>query len=91
MTVYDNSEADQVGLLGAISGEYFRRNGHDRLVTREKVKQALENYRVFDRHDKDRLVRHIEECLSTAAKPDLQNPYLLKGGQPRPLEKRYQR
>jgi hypothetical protein len=89
--MYGNSEADQIRLLGAIYDEFLQRNGRDRVATREKVKQALEDYRAFDRHDKERLVRHVEDCLTHSAKPDLQSPYLLKGGEPRPLEKRWQR
>jgi hypothetical protein len=52
---------------------------------RELFRNYLKDDRRFEGYDKDRLMDAVTRCRSNGAALDLQDPYLFKGGQKRPL------
>ena len=55
---------------------------------RSVMAKWLAHDRRFDEYDQERLVKRVQECIQSAAHLDLDDPFLRKGGERRPLDRR---
>jgi hypothetical protein len=57
----------------------------NQIEARDKFRQWVQQDRCFDSFDADRLVARVQEARSNCRSLDLDDPYLQRGGQKRPL------
>jgi hypothetical protein len=88
MTVYGDSQRDKISALTEMERLSRVRSNFDQVAARETFKGYLQADRRFDEFDKDALIARVQECRQCGAVLDLDDPRL-KGGEARPLERRY--
>jgi len=83
---------DQRDLTATLSEmEYWARqkSNFNQTEARQRMAEWLQQDRRFDGFDHSRLVERVQLSKSNGAVLDLDDPQLLKGGQPRPLDRRW--
>jgi hypothetical protein len=56
---------------------------------KQKMAEWLQTDRRFDDYDPERLIERVNQCRYNGAVLDLSDPQLQRGGQPRPLDRRW--
>ena len=84
--MYGDSEKDMCAALSEMHRVAIQRANLNQVEAKEILKGYVGMDRRFDSFDPDRLAQRIEECRSNGRTADLlEDPYLRRGGEKRPL------
>ena len=84
--MYGNDERDLCASLSEMHKVAIQKANYNQIEAREILKGYVQTDRRFDQFDPDRLAQRIEECRSNGRTADLlDDPYLRRGGEKRPL------
>jgi hypothetical protein len=83
--MFDNKPADMCVTLTEMYRAAYARSNCNRVEAAEKMKEYLAHDTRFNTYDPDRLVARAIECRHNGATLRLDDPYLQRGGQKRPL------
>jgi hypothetical protein len=87
--MYRDDPRDKVATLSDMWSRALQFSNFDQNAAKEKVREWTQNDRRFDSNDHQRLVDRVQLSRSNGAVLDLSDPQLLKGGQPRPGDRRW--
>jgi hypothetical protein len=82
--MYGDSEDDLKQTLKMMAHDSFNRACGNKLDQAASMKSWISNDPRFAQYDPERLVTHFQERTSCGGKVELDDPFLRKGGQPRP-------
>jgi hypothetical protein len=86
--MYDPNEKDMLAALGSMARTSVDRCWGNKVEARERMKEWLTYDRRFENFDHDKLVDRVMLSRSNGAVVELfDDPELLKGGSPRPLQR----
>jgi hypothetical protein len=85
--MYGPDEKDMLAALGSMARTSVDRCWGNKIEARERMKQWLSYDRRFEGYDPDRLVDRVMLARSNAAIVELDDPELIRGGSPRPLQR----
>ena len=86
--MFDNDHRDLCAALNEMERQSRIKTNFSQSEAKEKMTQWLGQDRRFDTYAKDKLAQRVMECRQSGAVLDLDDP-VLKGGSPRPLDRRY--
>jgi hypothetical protein len=87
MTMYDPNEKDMLAALGSMARTSVDRCWGNKVEARERMKEWLTYDRRFENFDHDKLVDRVTLRSNGAVVELFDDPELLKGGSPRPLQR----
>jgi len=85
--MFGNDPNSLTKTLGEMASTALRQCNSNQTEAKVQMTLWLANDRRFDAYDPYRLVNRVNDCWSNGAHLDLDDPQLLKGGQPRPLDR----
>jgi hypothetical protein len=85
--MYERNQPDILATLGQMVQLAHRRANYNQNEVKEKLREYVQTDRRFKGYDLDRLVDRVTKCGQSGAKLDLSNPWLLPGGEKRPLSR----
>lgn len=84
--MYGDSEKDLCASLSEMHRVAIQRANFNQVEAKEILRGYVQADRRFDQFDPDRLVERIQECRSNGRTADLlEDPWLRRGGEKRPL------
>jgi hypothetical protein len=86
--MFGDSNADLISTLGTMQAEALRRCNFNQSEVHGEVAAMVRNDRRFDAYDPDRLVEKAWKVRNSGGRLDLDDPYIRRGGQPRPENRR---
>jgi hypothetical protein len=85
VTVFSDDPKDLARSLGEMHRLARERCWQNQVEAKETMKGWLQHDRRFDAFDKDRLVERVQEASYNGRTLDLDDPFLRRGGDKRPL------
>jgi hypothetical protein len=85
--MFDIDPRDLAATLSQMETQARQKANFDQNEAKQKMAEWLANDRRFDSYDPARLIERVQVCKSNGAHLDLEDPQLMKGGQPRPLDR----
>jgi hypothetical protein len=85
--MFGDSERDLLETLAKLNRYTLDRCNGNKIEAQQQMAERLKSDRRFDAYDKSKLVSRLQESWGHGARLDLSDPEL-KGGPPRPLERR---
>jgi hypothetical protein len=86
--MFGSDPSDLIATLGKMQDEALRRVNYDQTAIHNEVVNMVRNDRRLDAFDPDRLVAQAWKVRNSGGRLDWDDPYLKKGGQPRPQARR---
>ena len=86
--MYGKDERDLAVTLTRMADLARERSNFNQLEAKQKMAEWLQTDRRFDSYDPARLIERVHAARYSGAVLELDDPQLLKGGQPRPLDRR---
>jgi hypothetical protein len=83
--MFDNDDKDMAATLSQMQREALHRCRFNQIEAAERMKQWVRQDARFNSYDADRLVAKANECKGNGGVFSLDDPYLRKNGQARPL------
>ncbi len=85
--MFGTDPKDLARTLGEMENTARVRSNFNQIEAKEKFREFLANDKRFGGFDTDRLINRVSECRSIGAVLDLDDPYLQKNGEKRPLSR----
>ena len=85
--MFDTDARSLASTLSQMETQARQKANFDQTVAKQKMAEWLANDRRFDSYDPMRLVERVHVCKAQGAHLDLEDPQLMRGGQPRPLDR----
>jgi hypothetical protein len=89
--MFGSEETDLLATLKLMNHDAFNRCNANKVDAAESMKSWVANDPRFAGYDPERLVTHFQERTGCGGKVELDDPFLRKGGQPRPCQTRTSR
>jgi len=89
--MFGDDEANLKATLRLMQHDSYNRSCGNKLEAAKSMQSWVANDPRFAQYDPERLVTHFQERTSCGGKVELDDPYLRKGGQPRPCQTRTSR
>jgi hypothetical protein len=87
--MFGNDPRDLARTLSEMEGQARQKTNFNQIEAKQKMKEWLAQDRRFDHYDATRLIERVQLSKYNGAVLELDDPQLLKGGQPRPLDRRW--
>ena len=87
--MFDDSARDMTAWLAEAERQARIKSNFSQSDAGKKLSRWIEQDSRFDEYDSARLAERVVDCIGHGAVLDLSDPYLTKGGQRRPGDKRY--
>ncbi len=85
MNIFSDDDRGKRKTLAYLVQETHNGCNGNKIEAAQQMVKALESDGRFAKYDADRLVARIQECGGSGAQLDLEDPALMRGGQPRYL------
>jgi hypothetical protein len=85
--MFSNDPRDLCATLTQMQRTALERANFNQIDAKEKFREFLAHDTRFGEFDTDRLINRVSECRSNGAVLDLDDPYLQKNGEKRPLSR----
>jgi hypothetical protein len=85
--MFSNDPHDLTSTLSAMDREARIKANFNQYEARDLVASWIKQDARFSGYDSQRLAHRVQQCKSNGAVLDLDDPYLRRGGEPRPLDK----
>lgn len=82
--MFDHDDRDMAATLSEMQRRALERCRFDQIAAAERMKQWVRQDARFSQYDPDRLVAKANECKGNGSALMLDDPYLKRGGEPRP-------
>ena len=86
--MFEKDERDLCATLSEMENRSRIVTNFDQPAALTKMAAWIKQDRRFDNFDAERLSKRVQECLASGAVLDMSDPYLKKGGERRPLDRR---
>ena len=87
--MFRNDPRDLAATLAEMEYRARQLTNFNQVEAKGKMQEWIANDRRFDGYDHQRLVERVQLSKSNGACLELDDPQLKKGGQPRPLDRRW--
>ena len=87
--MYGTDLRDMTRTLSEMEYEARQKTNFNKVEAAQKMAEWLSHDRRFDAYDPQRLIERVQLHKYNGAVLELDDPQLLKGGQPRPLDRRW--
>lgn len=87
--MFRNDPRDLTATLAEMEYRARQLTNFNQTEAKQKMQEWIANDRRFDGYDHQRLVERVQLSKSNGAALELDDPQLKKGGQPRPLDRRW--
>lgn len=89
--MFGNDENDLKATLKMMAHDSYNRSCGSKTEAAQSMRSWIAADPRFSQYDPERLVAHFQERTGCGGKVELDDPFLLKGGQPRPCQTRTSR
>ena len=89
--MFGTDDADLMATLKLMAHDSYNRSCGNKVDAAQSMKSWISHDARFADYDPERLVTHFQERTGCGGKVELDDPFLRKGGQPRPCQNRTSR
>jgi hypothetical protein len=87
--MFGTDPRDLARTLSQMESQARQASNFSQTETKQKMAEWLSHDRRFDAYDPQRLIERVQLSKYNGAVLELDDPQLLKGGEPRPLDRRW--